>query len=239
MGALGDAGRWSDGDLRREVFWFPSGGEDLFGSLYASHQPEGGPALLVCPTVGREFDPLIDLSHSIAARAAVGGCGLVFAPEGHGDSSGDPAASTISRLSASACDAALALRARTGAEATVLVGARLGAAVAVAAARRLGARRLVLIQPSFDADRYAWQTRMDFVPRGDEASETEAALHASLRDFEGARVIVRFSGRVREGVETGTPTIELPGRWTDLRWEVDRIWDVVAGWLRDGRGLPG
>ncbi|MFL5515973.1 MAG: hypothetical protein ACJ8DJ_07445, partial [Gemmatimonadales bacterium] len=144
-----------DRSVRREVFLFESGGEQLFASLYASARPSRPAGVVVCPSWGIEANRMFGLVHGLVHRAAeLGGAGLVFHYPGYGDSTGRLASVTMEDLAAAAIDAtADASRREPGLE-WGFAGVRLGAAVAALARRTARVRQLLLVQPALDPASY-------------------------------------------------------------------------------------
>jgi hypothetical protein len=137
-------------DPIREVFYFPSEGGRLYGSLYAAPGPVRFGIVLI-PSIGLEAAQTLDPAHALASAAATwGGAGFVFHPPGTLDSSGDPAALTLNALSHAVIDAAIALRARAPAGGLGLVGFRFGASAATLAAAELDPRTVILLAPVRD-----------------------------------------------------------------------------------------
>jgi hypothetical protein len=155
MSRLVDAGAWVGGGLRREVFFFPSEGVRLYGSLYASAAPTRPLGVVVCGSWGVEAERSGRLAHGLALSAArQGGAGLVFHYPGFGDSYGDAAGVTMEGLAAAAADARAEAERRSGASDWFLAGFTFGAAVACMAQSLTRARGLLLLQPALSPSAY-------------------------------------------------------------------------------------
>jgi pimeloyl-ACP methyl ester carboxylesterase len=141
--------------VRREVFFFASGSDRLYGSLYAAAEPHLDVRLVFCTGWGHDLLHLNELGHAVALGVCrAGGTALLFHPPGHGDSTGRSEDLTIERHVAAATDAAAEGARRIGEERWDFAGLRIGASVAVLAAVRSGARLLTLIDPALDPTAY-------------------------------------------------------------------------------------
>jgi hypothetical protein len=142
---------WQGDGVRRELFNFNSGPDELYGSLYAAMEPERDLRLVICPGWGFDFFQMNDLMHALALGIArLGGAAVLFHPPGHGDSRGSIEDLTIDRNVAAALDAAGEAGRRLGGDAWDFGGIRIGAAVAALAADSAGGRLLPLIDPVLD-----------------------------------------------------------------------------------------
>jgi hypothetical protein len=99
---LGDRVRHDVGQVRREVFYFRSGPDLLYASLYRRIRPTTALRLLVCPSWGMEGKQLLQWCHQLARGVSdLGGTGLVVEWPGFEDSEGDPqAVAKLQRLAA-------------------------------------------------------------------------------------------------------------------------------------------
>jgi len=153
--AWSDASSWAGGQYRRESFFFSSGGEQLYGSLYAATTPKRSLGLVVCPSWGMEGWELLGWCHNLAhGVAGLGGYGLVLHWPGFQDSEGDPRDATFTRLTQAVHDAVVAGRRVLPGARWSVAGIRIGAAVAALAAPSLSAPHLLLVQPELDPVTY-------------------------------------------------------------------------------------
>ena len=82
-----DAACWEGGRYRRESFFFPSGDDRLYGSLYVATAAFRQFGVVVCPSWGMEGRFLLEWCHQLALGAAdVGGASLVVQWPGPQDS---------------------------------------------------------------------------------------------------------------------------------------------------------
>ena len=140
-----EAAAWSGGGIRREVFFFESGGVDLYGSLYAATELSRPYGLLACGSWGVEGTRTEPLRRSAAlAMARLGGAAMVFHWPGHGDSLGDPAGLALADFAAAAADAVAAAERRVPDLEWIFAGFMFGAAAACIALRERGGGRLLL-----------------------------------------------------------------------------------------------
>jgi alpha-beta hydrolase superfamily lysophospholipase len=146
---------WDGPEIRREAWYFPSGDDRLFASLYARHRPRGPAGFVICPSWGPEFDRLLNLCHDLARALCEGfAAAVVYHPPGHGDSTGDPASLSFDDLVEACLDAHGSVAGRFSGLSWNLVGVRLGAAVAAVAADRSRPDVVLFIQPAFDVPAY-------------------------------------------------------------------------------------
>ena len=142
---------WQGNGVRRELFNFNSGKEQLYGSLYAAMDPSRDLRMVVCPGWGFDFFQMNDLMHALALGIArLGGAAVLLHPPGHGDSRGSIEDLTVDRNVAAALDAAGEAGGRIGGDTWDFGGIRIGAAVAALAADSVGGRLLPLIDPVLD-----------------------------------------------------------------------------------------
>jgi hypothetical protein len=219
----------------RDVFYFPSEAERLYGSLYAAP----GPArfgVVVAPSIGLEAAHTLNPAHALASAAAAwGGAGLVFHPPGTLDSSGDPAAMTLDAFSHAVVDAAIALRARAPAAALCLVGFRFGAAAATLAAEELDPKAVILLAPVGDPAAAVAAIRRESaratLGRGSTAEAFGHTLPVALADDGTAeritramastadRIVVADFAAPRDSTElpAGIERLAVPGAMTQFR----------------------
>lgn len=155
VGDWSDFDTWEGGSLRRQVFFFRSGGVRLYGSFYEGAARSSPLGVVACGSWGVEADRSDPLVRSVAlAAAALGGAALVFHYPGYGDSYGNLAGVGFDDLVVAARDAvAEASRRRPGTTWT-LAGFMLGAAVACFARPRAGPGALLLVQPALRPGAY-------------------------------------------------------------------------------------
>src|SRR5437867_3344339 len=150
-----EAGTWSGEGIHREAWFFSSGNDRLYASLYAAAERRLDVGLVVCPSWGWELAHQLDLCHDLArSLARFGGAGLIYHPPGHGDSTGESESVTMERLVDAAVDAVAEAAGRRPGFAWRFAGIRLGGAVAIVAGERLGHDFVVLIQPALNAPEY-------------------------------------------------------------------------------------
>jgi alpha-beta hydrolase superfamily lysophospholipase len=178
MSGWADWGTWEGGGLRREVFFFRSGGLELYGSLVVAAEPTRSSAVAVCNSWGVEADRCDPLLRSVAMDfARGGGAGLVFHYPGYGDSYGDLATVALDDLAQAAGDAVEeAARRHPGADWTI-AGLALGASVACLAEQQLATGHLLLLQPALCPGTYfrRLSRRRDPLVVGDGSGEGMAA----------------------------------------------------------------
>jgi hypothetical protein len=240
-----EAGIWSGDGLRREVFFFRSGGVDLYGSLYASAEPTRPLGVVACGSWGVEADRTDPLLRAVALGAArLGGAGLVFHYPGYGDSHGDLAEVTMADLSRAASDAVAEGSRRCPAVGWALAGFMLGASVASLAQQEAGVERLLFVQPALRPSAYflGLAEKTEPLPRGsssrktleagaaagwaygypipqhivERAGEADSAVGEALAAFGSGGAVIRQATRERVGVD------EVPERFE--RIEVAGRW---------------
>ena len=235
------ASRWSGRGIDRDVFFFSSTGERLYGSLFAASKLRGPLAFVLVPSWGLESRSLDVTAHTFATRMARGGrAAMLFHPPGHGDSTGDAAATSMEDLVMAATDALDAARQRRPQFRWELGGIRLGASIAGQAAAKGGrARPLLFIEPALApaaffeelerasrraglgrrADGEAFGYPLPMHPeRWPGAEEIAGALASS-----GGGVVVRLRGSPPEPVPETFAIRALPGSWQRrLPWHSQR-----------------
>ena len=230
-------GTW-DGDIHREVFFFESGGERLYGSLYAAASPEPASGTAICNSWGYEGNQCDATTQRTAlALARGGGAALIFHHPGFGDSEGEPAEATMERLAEATTDALAEARAHRPGAAWGLAGMMLGSAVASLAAARCRPSHLLLVQPALRPSRYfarlersARRAAARVPARADNAygyplphriraagERDDAAVVTALERYDGRGAVLRYERPPREG--------QIPARFEDL---------VLAGSWRFG-----
>lgn len=254
MDRWGDAAIWEDERLRREVFFFSSGGAELFGSLYAAASPSRRLGVVACPSWGFEADQTSRIVHGVVRSMAVaGGAGLVFHYPGFGDSGGDQASVTIDAMVRAAVDAVAEAQRRGPDVEWALAGYMLGASVAALAAVEVGVRRLALVQPALrpasyferiargrrdarraqatDVDAYGYELA---APLLDSAAAADDRVARALADFEGEGAVVRYSmPAVVDPIPDRFERIDVSGTWRFASKDNPRLTGAIAGWLRE------
>jgi alpha/beta superfamily hydrolase len=218
-----DAATWTGDGMRREVFFFRSRGERLYGSLFVAEEPSRPLGVVACNSWGVEADRCDPLLRSVAIEAARhGGASLVFHYPGYGDSFGDLPGVGLADLSEAAGDAVAEASRRCPGFSWILAGFMFGASVACLAQRQAGVELLLLVQPALRPGAYfqrlAKRTQplalpsrtatesieagaganMAYgypIPRSIAASgpEDDAAVAAALAAFEGEGAVVRHA----------------------------------------------
>lgn len=260
---------WEGEGLRREVFFFGSGGTELYGSLYAAVEPSRPFGLVACASWGVEADRCDPLLRSAALSAArLGGAGLVFHYPGYGDSFGDPAAVGLADLGRAACDAVAEASRRRPKLSWTLAGLAFGASVASLAQARAAVESLLLIQPALRPSAYFEQLSRG--PRrlkaGFSAGEeiaigttpgiafgypvpsriarsgegADRAVLAALAAFDGDGAVIRHrSLQEDEPVPPGFERVEVPGAWRFGAQNHRQLAGAVAEWLGRHAGERG
>jgi alpha/beta superfamily hydrolase len=256
-----DASTWTGDGLRREVFFFHSGGRELYGSLYASTAPSRPFGVVACGSWGVEADRTDPLVRSVAlSMARLGGAGLVFHYPGYGDSYGDLAEVGLADLNEAAVDAVEEASRRRPGVAWILAGFMLGAAVACLAQRRAGVERLLLVQPALRPGAYfgrlaggaplaigngaSGETMTVDAAMGmaygypipariaDRAAEADAAVDAALAAFAGEGAVVgQASHDGQDSTPAGFERVEAPGRWRFGSREHPGLGAAAVEWL--------
>jgi hypothetical protein len=231
-----DDATWSGEGLFREAFFFESGGERLYGSLYRAEALSRPDGMVICPSWGVEADRSSNTMHGLAfAMARLGGAALVFHYPGYGDSGGDLGVATMETLTRAAVDAVGEAVRRLSSLDWQLAGFTFGASVACLAQRQSAARDLLLLQPELrpgtyfrelarKAQRAAFGKDLERLAFGypapqailDRASEADAAVAAALAEFEGGGAAVRHQLPELEQPDLLPGRLErltVPGTW--------------------------
>jgi hypothetical protein len=247
-----DASTWTGGGLRREVFFFPSSGEDLYGSLYASLDRRHSYGLVICSSWGVEADRSQGLSHSLArSMAASGGAALVFHYPGYGDSTGDVASVTMDDLADAVVHATAEASKRHRGANWILVGMMFGASVAALALREAEVRYLLLIQPALDPGAYlrdlVRMARRARLGVGEEAgfafgypvpaniihadSGLASLVKTRLAGFHGRSGIIQYSSPSGAAALDDFQHITVPGTWTFGAKHHPELRRAAADWI--------
>ena len=247
------ASRHDVGQVRREVFYFRSGPDLLYASLYRRIRPTTALRVLVCPSWGMEGKQLLQWCHQLARGVSdLGGTGLVVEWPGFEDSEGDPRAATFDCL-IDACRHGIAAVHDADGEPWSLAGIRFGATVAVLAGERrldVPAPALLLAEPVLDPasyfadiERVGRQARLGATgvpgwafahPLPEAIREPESAVRVAsvLQAFPGRAVIVRHQKPERPAPD-GIAVRTVPGSWQRGPFEDHRTLLVTARrWLK-------
>lgn len=229
MNRWSDWAAWTGDGLRREVFFFDSGGTALYGSLYAADEPSRPFGLVACGSWGVEADRSDPLVRSVAiAMARLGGAAMVFHYPGYGDSYGDLASADLSDLAQTARDAVAEASRRRPGLTWVMAGFMFGASVASLARPEATAGPLLLVQPALRPTAYferlvegrralplpsrrakemlevGGTSGMAYgypLPRRmlDPAAGSDAAVEAALAGVDGDAAVVRYAKPAEDG----------------------------------------
>jgi alpha/beta superfamily hydrolase len=256
-----DAAAWEGGGLRREVFFFESGGEELYGSLYAAAEPSRPFGVVACGSWGVEADRTDPLVRSVAlGMAERGGAGFVFHYPGYGDSFGDLAAVDLERLAEAAVDAVAEASRRCPGFVWILAGFMFGASIAVLAQRRAGAAALLLVQPVIRPGAYVrgLAERRRPLPPGpsprellypgaaagmaygypvprrirERAGEADTAVATVLADFAGEGAVVRHAAPPEpEILPDRLDEVQVAGAWRFASLNNPKLAAAAIEWL--------
>jgi hypothetical protein len=233
MNPWDDASSWEGDGVRREVFLFASGTDELYGSMYGSVEPRAEIRLVICTGWGHDFIQLNELNHLIALGVSrLGGAALLFHPPGLGDSTGSMRTLTVQAHAAAALDAAAEAARRTGLEGWGFVGVKLGASSAVLAAVQAEASLLAMIDPALDLPSHFEQLRrrarrlalgqMDdrtlFGHPLPEAAEFDLPARSPLEalgGFAGRSGIIRWSHPPTREFPEGPEAVVVPGSFSN------------------------
>ena len=260
-GRWSDFGSWAGDGLRREVFFFPSRGIELYGSLYAAAEPSRPFGVVCCSSWGVEADRTDPLVRSVAlTMARIGGAGMVFHYPGYGDSFGRLADLDLSHLSDAASDAVGEASRRCPGLTWIFAGFMLGASVACLAQRRTAAEMVVLVQPALRPGAYfRWlagrtqqlapgPTPREMMEPGptpgmvygyplprpiiDRADDADSAVDAALTDFCGKGVVIRHvKPQDVDPMPAGFERVDIPGAWRFGSQSHPRLARASAEWL--------
>jgi len=255
-----DSGSWTGEKLRRDVFFFPSGGDDLYGSIYAP--PSGEPSLGVvfCNSWGFEGNQAGRIVHWVSyGLALAGGAGFCFHYPGFGDSHGDFADASLERLAEAAVDATAEAARRHPQTRWVVAGLMLGGSIAALATDRgADVEDLLLVQPNLRPAKYF--ARLERASRRsigdpppadgfaygyplgsgllDSAAAADAQVEGALSRFAGVGTIVRYENPAElDGAPERFHKISVPGTWRFGKEEAPELIRGTSAWLRKGSGL--
>jgi pimeloyl-ACP methyl ester carboxylesterase len=251
----GDTERWVGEDLRREAFFFASGGGRLYGSLYAAAQGDAASGVAICNSWGFEGNQCDRTMHRLALEVARGGgAALIFHYPGFGDSPGEPAETTMEALTEATADAVAEASRRLPGTSWTLAGLMFGAAVAALAAQRAAVERLLLVQPELQLSRYfarlersARRAAVRVPARAGNAygyplphrilaaaAEIDAAVAQALADFDGQGAVVRYAEPPgSEAVPTRFEDVTMEGRWRFGARQSPYLAETAARWLSE------
>lgn len=253
---------WTGEKLRREAFFFSSGGDELYGSLYAP--PAGEPSLGVvfCNSWGFEGNQASRIAHWASyGLALAGGAGLVFHYPGFGDSHGDPRDATLDRLAEAAAGARAEAARRHPETLWVPAGLMLGGSIAALAVDRgPAADHLLLVQPALRPSRYfarleraSRRSTGELPPASghaygyplgprllESAASADAEVEAALARFSGEGTIVRYEAPAElDSAPERFEHVTAPGTWRFGKEEIPELIKATSTWLRKGSGLLG
>lgn len=255
MSRWATAGTWTGEELRREVFYLPSGEHQVYGSLYVPRARARPYGIVICGSWGVEADR----SHGVLRELALAGAGLgitatIFHYPGQGDSPGVMRDRTLSELTQAAVDAADRGSHQRELE-WIFVGLRLGALVAVRAASQAGVpRRVLLLEPALAPAPYfaglakaarratlGAPQREDLVfgyavPPAIRDEPQPLRGVTPMRSDEGAIVRYENANPVHPLIRE-LELIERPGRWRFQHTAHPELLDAALGWLDRATGV--
>ncbi len=260
MSRWGESESWVGENLRREAFFFPSRGDELYGSAYAPPSSDPPLGMVFCNSWGFEGNQASRIGHWVSYGLALAGAvGFSFHYPGFGDSHGDLAAATLDRLAAAAVDAAGEAARRFPGTRWVLVGPMLGASVAALAADRgAQAERLVLVQPALRPSEYferlerasrrslgnppSAQGYAYGYPLGEALLESaaagDAAVDAALGGFDGDGIAIAYETPADlPGVPSRFEQRRAPGVWRFGKEDTPELIRATSAWLRKESGM--
>jgi hypothetical protein len=252
---------WSGPGLRRDVFFFDSGPDRLYGSLYAAEPSRVPVGVVLCPSWGVEFTQYLTFCHRVAAGFAVKGmAALIFHPPGQGDSTGDVHTCTMNRLLEAARDAASEASKRVQDARWDFAGVRFGATVAALAACAGGETHgegatLTLVQPILDPRAYfeellrvarrSGSDRPDedpmafgyAVPRSVVESAKDVDVRQRLAQYHGRGAVVRCGSPKSDPPPAGFAIFDVGGTWRTRvgRRETANVISATASWVGESR----
>jgi pimeloyl-ACP methyl ester carboxylesterase len=261
MARWGSSEVWVGEGLRREVFFLPSHGAELYGSVYAPVSlAEPSTGIVFCNSWGFEGNQASRIVHLTSlAFARAGGVAFNFHYPGFGDSTGDFERATIDALADAAVDAAHVAAHRYPETRWVLAGLMLGASIAsLAADRGAQAERLLFVQPALRPERYF--ARLERASRRsigqpppvegfaygyplspealDSATAADADVEVALSRFSGEGTIVRYSEPAElAGVPERFDHVVAEGAWRFGAVEYLELIRATSRWLNKDSGL--
>jgi hypothetical protein len=229
------AGEWTGDGLRREVFYFPSGGHELYGSLYLPLTRPRPYGIVVCGSWGVEADRTNGMIRDLALGTAKRGItGMIFQYPGQGDSRGLMRDHTIPLLTRAVLDAIAQGSRRRNVE-WIFVGLRLGALIAMRAAASGASRRLLLIEPALATLHGAAPPDRAFGYVIPPAIRDDRDPLRGVRPDEGAVIRYEASSPVNP-VLSNLEVVERPGTWHFLKHRHPALINAALGWLNRATG---
>lgn len=256
-----DASTWSGDGIRREVFYFPSGGVELYGSLYRAEEPSRPLGVVACSSWGVEADRSDPLVRSVAhSMARIGGAGMVFHYPGYGDSHGELAEAGLDDLVTAVRDAVAEASRRCPGLDWALSGFMFGASVACLAQLRLGTDVMALVQPELRPEDYFRRLSRSRSPMGDGiappadtndgsapdivygyplprgigagSDECDAAVAEALGAFSGRGAVIRHAKPPADDpLPPSLETVEVSGSWRFGTQNSPRLAEAATAWL--------
>jgi len=256
----GDTGTWVGEELRREAFFFTSGDERLYGSLYAAAGRTPRDGVAICNSWGFEGNQSDRTMHRLAlAHARAGGAALLFHYPGFGDSPGNLAEASMETLVEAAVDATAEGSRRLPGTSWAPAGLMFGASIAALAARRGTADRLLLVQPALRPSHYFARLERSArrvavripartgnaygypLPRRilTAAPAIDVAVAEALARFGGKGAVVRYAEPARsELIPERFEDVVLSGRWRFGAHQSPELAEAAASWLRESTAEP-
>jgi hypothetical protein len=247
------SGTWTGEGLQREVFYFPSEGRQLYGSLYLPLTRARPFGIVICGSWGVEADRTNGMLRELAfGSAELGLAAMIFQYPGQGDSRGIMLDRTIREQTQSALDASAQGSHRRDVE-WIFVGLRLGAVIAARAAGVLGSRRVLLIEPALDPAAYfaeltgaAQRASLGVTPpvgfafgyAVPPAIRDDADPLAGVTPKEGA--VIRYACPAPVNAVLGNlEVVERPGTWHFLQHRHPELVAATLGWLDRATAVSG
>jgi hypothetical protein len=208
VGRWDEMGAWTGDGLRREAFFFRSGGTDLFGSLYAAEPLTSGLGVAICNSWGVEADQASRVVHPLALEVARGGgAGLIFHYPGFGDSGGAPEEATMEAMAGAAVAAVREGERRLPGSSWILAGLALGASVACMALEEARPEALLLAQPALRPSEYFG----GLTGRARRVAGLSPSGTDTLFGYPASEALLRSAARADEAVASALGRCEQPG----------------------------
>lgn len=251
--AGGEIGTWVGEELRREVFFFESGGLQIYGSLYAAAQPSRTFGVAICNSWGFEGNQASETMHAIALAAArAGGAGAIFHYPGFGDSQGSLTEVSMETLVSATTDFVSEVSRRQAGMDWVLAGLMMGGSVAALAAAPTEVKHLLLVQPELMPSRYFARLERSarraaarvparagnaygypLPPRILDAAESiDNAVGERLSEFDGHGALVRYAEPLpSEPLPPQFEEVVVPGAWRFGMRQKPHLAEAASRWL--------